>query len=176
MKCLFLLFTLTLSAHASAEGMLIDLGDRGTNTGYVKQSEPFADGAYKVQAYDWVCPPGYDRPTDGRVVIWIDEVQQQVIELGPRQCFNYATRHIADMIKQYRSAYYVVGGKTEDLAEGQQDHGGSGAAAAANAAGAAAGGIYSSCTSNPFALCSGPRPGRKNPLRACFDFICPFGR
>lgn len=175
MKRLFFLFAIAISSQAFAEGVLIDLGDRGTNTGYAKQSEPLAGGAQKVQAYDWVCPAGYSRPADGRVEILIDETQQKVIQLGPRQCFNHDTQHIADMIKQYRSAYYVVGGSTEDLQDDQQDHGGSGAAAAAAAAGAAAGGIFSSCTGNPFALCSGGRPGRKDPMRACFDFLCPFG-
>lgn len=176
MKHVFLLFAVAVSTHAGAGGMLIDLGDRGTNTGHARQSEPLAGGAQKIYAYDWVCPPGYYRPADGRIAVQRDTGEEKIIQLGPRQCFNHDNQAIANMVKQYRSAYYVVGGQTKDLPDGQQDRGGSGAAAAAHAAGAAAGGIFSSCTDNPFALCSGPRPGRKNPLRACFDFLCPFGR
>lgn len=33
-------------------------------------------------------------------------------------------------------------------------------------------GKFSTCTSNPFALCSAPRPDKKNPLRACWDSLC----
>ncbi len=39
---------------------------------------------------------------------------------------------------------------------------------------AASGGIFSSCTANPFAFCSGPRPSKKHKfLRACWNFVCP---
>ncbi|MCL2326785.1 MAG: hypothetical protein FWC40_09880 [Proteobacteria bacterium] len=32
---------------------------------------------------------------------------------------------------------------------------------------------YSSCTPNPFALCSGPRPGKKHKsMRRCWDSLC----
>lgn len=34
------------------------------------------------------------------------------------------------------------------------------------------GGKYSSCTPNPFALCSLPRPGKKDPMRGCWDEVC----
>lgn len=49
----------------------------------------------------------------------------------------------------------------------------SGSEVAGIAAAAAVGAIFSFCTPNPFALCSAGRPGRKSPLRACFDAICP---
>ena len=39
---------------------------------------------------------------------------------------------------------------------------------------AASGGVFSTCTPNPFALCSGPRPSKKHKfLRACWNTVCP---
>ena len=47
-------------------------------------------------------------------------------------------------------------------------------AAAQGASSAAAGSIYNSCTANPFALCSGPMPSKKNKfLRNCWIAVCP---
>ena len=46
--------------------------------------------------------------------------------------------------------------------------------AAKAAKAAASGSIYSSCTPNPFKLCSGPRPSKKRKfLRACWNAVCP---
>ena len=167
----------TLPLTASAQGMLIDLGDKGTNSGYAAQSEKMEGDARRVYAYDWVCPNGTYRPQDGRVVVASDEnTPEQIIQLGQRECWDAEARKEVAMVKRYRSHYYVVGGDPKNLPGGQADRGGSGAANAAAAARAAGGGIYSSCTPNPFALCSGPRPGRKDPMRSCFDFVCKFGR
>ena len=39
---------------------------------------------------------------------------------------------------------------------------------------AASGSIFSSCTPNPFKLCSGPRPSKKHKaLRRCWNAVCP---
>ncbi len=38
------------------------------------------------------------------------------------------------------------------------------------------GGYFNGCTKNPFGFCSGPRPGRKDPMRGCYDAVCPRGR
>lgn len=163
-------------AVSAQQGTLIDLGDRGTNSGYALQAEKLEGGAQRVYAYDWVCPDGAYRPEDGRVFVVYDDITSQEIKLGQRECWNDEARKVVAMVKRYRPQYYVVGGDPKDLPGGQQDRGGSGAAAAAAATGAAAGGIYSSCTDNPFALCSAGRPGPKDPLRGCYDFVCPFGR
>lgn len=104
------------------------------------------------------------------------DIYMSEVELGERQCIHQKHDSVAEMFKQYRRGYYVVAGQAGDLENQQQDSGGSGAAAAAKAAGAAAGGIYDSCSDNPFGMCSGPRPDKKNPLRACFDFLCKFGK
>lgn len=33
-------------------------------------------------------------------------------------------------------------------------------------------GKFSTCTPDPFTLCSGPRPARKDPRRKCWDEVC----
>jgi hypothetical protein len=92
----------------------------------------------------------------------------ETITLGTYQCFSSSSMSIVAMIKQYRSEYYIVSSDTE----GVQTSYSLGTEAAAQAAGKTSGGVYSTCTLNPFALCAGGRPGPKSPLRSCFDFLC----
>ncbi len=33
-------------------------------------------------------------------------------------------------------------------------------------------GKFSTCTPDPFTLCSHPRPGKKDPMRKCWDEVC----
>lgn len=33
-------------------------------------------------------------------------------------------------------------------------------------------GKFSTCTLDPFTLCSHPRPGKKDPMRKCWDEVC----
>jgi len=176
LKPLWILFATFIVAPAFADGMIVDLGDRGTNTGYAQEIQSMPGDAQKILEYQWVCPPDSERPPDGIVTIQVSDVDSHTIALGKRQCWNNDAQHIVNMVKEYNPAYYVVGGTIGDLPRPVADHGGSGAAAAANAAGAAAGGYYNSCTANPFALCSGPEPGSHDSMHACWDAVCPIGR
>jgi hypothetical protein len=36
-------------------------------------------------------------------------------------------------------------------------------------------GVYNSKVSNPFVFCSAPKPGKRNPMRAIWEQICPAG-
>ena len=176
LKRSWILLALFAASPAYAEGIMVDLGDHGTDTGYAKDLQPLPGDAQKVIEYHWVCPPGSEHSPDGIVTIQVSDVDSRTITLGKRQCWNDDEQQIVDMVKEYNRAYYVVGGTTGELLGPVADHGASGAAAAANAVGAAAGGYYNACTANPFALCSGPEPGSRNPLHACWDAVCPIGR
>jgi hypothetical protein len=91
------------------------------------------------------------------------------ITLGTYQCFSPSAMRVVEMVRKYRGAYHIVG----DEHAGVQDSFSHGAEAAAKAAGKTAGGIFSSCTGNPFSLCAGGPPDPDSALRACFDFLCP---
>lgn len=101
-----------------------------------------------------------------------DDIYKSDIQLGQRECFDQRSQSITQMFKQYRRAYYVTAGQDGDIGP----NGSSQVQEAAKAAGAAAAGVYDSCSDNPFNLCTGPRPSSKNPLRQCFDFLCPLGK
>lgn len=201
MKKLVLASALTLIAFGGSAEVLIDMGTNGGYTGYAKSDTSMAEGVTKIFAYDLVCPAGSMRPADGLVTVplqfgeCVDKLSHQIaadspsasssclpvtqvgelrsssFDLGKYECYDQGTNRVTTMEKQYRQGYYVVGG--DPALAGQQSTSTNGNdAGAAQAAGASAGGIYSSCTDNPFSLCSAPRPGKNNPLRACFDFLC----
>lgn len=77
-------------------------------------------------------------------------------QLAQDECYVTETMSIVKARKVYDSYTTVT---VTDKKEGKSG-------------GNSAGGVFSSCTDNPFSLCSGPRPGKKNPLRACFDSLC----
>ena len=87
---------------------------------------------------------------------------------------SIAQTTMEDAIVDEAASQQVVQSVDDDDDEGDDQFAQYGTLAAEVAQNAASGAIFSTCTLNPFAFCSGPKPSKKFKfLRACWNAICP---
>ena len=97
-----------------------------------------------------------------------DGYQVLTFTLGMFQCFSGPDMRIVEMDRVYRDAYHIVSFETKGIQESFSH----GSKKAAQVVGKTSGGIFSSCTPNPFALCSGGKPDKDSGLRPCWNLLC----